>query len=314
MRLEEIYYICNRWQNILSDINKDLNSVLRDEKVDLRSIFQEIGPKFKIILTEIGRIDILKPQVAELIHYIEYGKSLNKPADVFYSQEAEFKRFNTKLQRLLYDIMLISSLCKSLGYKAYKEGEVRFCVKVPQNSELLDFSKNISEFNVILNQCPILQSNDSQIKLKKVDIGSVWMDFVIVGTGAVMLLNKLAAFVDHAIAIWSHKKTLDQQIQQFKKMQLDNCLIENMINTHDEITKTIVKKVSSELISDNMTSEDAARMDMCFEKMMNLFDKGLEIHEAIEQRSVKPLFPVAEQWKQLQSKDIELLENRNDDN
>lgn len=42
-------------------------------------------------------------------------------------------------------------------------------------------------------------------------------------------------------------------------------------------------------------------------------DKGLEIHAAIEQKDVKPMFPVVEQWKQLQEKSVGLLEDMSND-
>ena len=54
-------------------------------------------------------------------------------------------------------------------------------------------------------------------------------------------------------------------------------------------------------------------MKMCIEKLVALFDKGLEIHAAIEQKDVKPIFPVAEKWKELQEKSIGLLEDMRDD-
>ena len=48
--------------------------------------------------------------------------------------------------------------------------------------------------------------------------------------------------------------------------------------------------------------------------MIGLFDKGLEIHAAIEQKDVQIVFPVAEQWKQLQMGKTELIEDKSDIN
>ena len=55
-----------------------------------------------------------------------------------------------------------------------------------------------------------------------------------------------------------------------------------------------------EELSGKLDPEEQARAQLCFDMMVELLDKGMEIHHAItKNESNTLLFPTSEQWKEI---------------
>lgn len=289
MRLHEIYNVCLEAYNLIHECIE----------------CKEGGASYSYEIRDRASISAAIEYVEKISFFDEYLPVLK----VFANNKEKMLYTNSDLYQPIkeLDIKLTSviQLCESLGYTSEGNG---FSVKVPMK-DISIYAKCVAEFNIILQQYPKFKESDAIIVLKKVDVGSAWLEFCCTGVAAMTLLSMFADFVKKSIYLYSLTITVRQQKEQYKRTQISTHLMEEFDAIIEKITKEYSEKIVEEIAAGkDMDPEDKARAEMCFNKMVSLLDKGLEIHNTIEQeKDVKPLFPTTEQWEGINDKNMDLI-------
>ena len=294
MRLREVYSICVEYMKKIPEMNvKELfqekyretgQYIINDDKGILKYILQE----FEML----GQVNVLKPTLDELKGLMTTEKAINYRYTL--NEKSQLMR---GFRDLLVQLETIVNVCEGYGYA--DEEYVGFDIKVPDQRDFSSITKNLNDFNKIMKQSPFLNKCDAVIEYRKIDLGSTWIEFGIRGAAAASLLHIFAKFVDNCIKILSHKKNCQKQEAEYRRMEIDNKLIESMSEAHQKMTEALTNKYIEQL-SGKLDPEEQARAQLCFDMMVELLDKGMEIHHAItKNESNTLLFPTSEQWKEI---------------
>lgn len=303
MRLKDVYLICAKYME-------------RMPELDIKKLFMKLEQKYIIVDNASPRKDYLLDfhnsvweEIVKELEELEKIEGLcpivNDIKDILFmdGQVKEYYSVDDK-GRLMKQFSILSlrmqtivDLCESFGYS--NEEYIGFDIKVPVKNDFSSMTKILSDFNKITQQAPFLNSVDATIQYKKVDLGSTWIEFFIVGTAAITLLNSLSVFIDHCIAILSHKKMCQQQEENLRRMKIANDAIEAMSKVNQDVTGALKDKFISEL-GEGLGPEEQDRARLCFDMMIELLDQGLEIHQAITKNENNSLlFPTSEKWKEI---------------
>jgi len=198
----------------------------------------------------------------------------------------------------------------------YEESEIGIDIKVPEG-DLTDFVGNIKSLEFIFNQCPLLKSEDSEIKFNNVDVGSTWLTFFIIGGSAIILAKSIAALLDKAIVLKSHFTQTKMQEEQLRAMELGKEALEAAVNTFKTLNEKYMNDALNELEREDKPYKDGEERDktkMTLEKLIDLLDKGVEIYSsASSPKEIQLLFPALETKKLISSEDIKLLTAKEDE-
>lgn len=194
-------------------------------------------------------------------------------------------------------------------YESMKDGvsQPGIDIKIPTCNSLKEYIDILDNINFILTQCPYLKNENEEIKYKGTDVGSDWITFAIIVSGAVstgfVVLNNLASLMNKAISLLSNKRILDMQDEMLQTMQLKNEVIQETVDTFKKMKEITYKQYVDELQSELgklADGEEEGRVSKSLEKLANLIDKGVEIHTSIETpKEIKVLFPFAETHQSL---------------
>ena len=122
-------------------------------------------------------------------------------------------------------------------------------------------------------------------------VASLWLTFFIAGTtviGGSILLNNIAAFVDKCIILRSHFLTTQKEKQELEagqKVIEHKEAILNYIDSQYRKEVDLAIKAMEEKTGYNVENKDDdenARVELCFSKMGELIDKGLQIYSTID--------------------------------
>lgn len=198
---------------------------------------------------------------------------------------------------LMHQIDGIINLFEMSGFDINEQG---FDIKMPQTNDFDEFTKNISDLNRVLSQCPYLNNTNEKIVLKKADLGSIWFEFAVAASTSSLLLFNLAKIVDKCTKIKSHMVNLQQQKELLKMQKLKNEQLETVMNIYKEVTdRTIdscIKELQAEIPDTQLDGEGVNKTKMCLENLSTLMTKGLEIYASIDApKEVKDCFPTTDE-------------------
>ena len=177
------------------------------------------------------------------------------------------------------------------------EREYGFDIKLPPNVTLRDLSVLIKNLDSVFSQCPLFRKDDGQITYSGVDVGSAWLTFVVIGAGAIYILNKLAEFVDKCIIIRSHWLTCKQQEESLRRLKLSNDILNELEKKNQAILEKAKEQVVSELATNNdiVDPEDNERLKYAMNVFIEQMNKGMEIYACVgAPQEIKAIFPAVE--------------------
>lgn len=297
MRLEEIYQICKRNQYILLSYTKNIAGYNENQK----SISKTKYDRYKNIFYAVKEAIIDLNQLPFLQEDIK---------NIDLNQEFDLKKSLLQDGKIYDKISVIISMCEMLGYDSLyqKNG---FAVKLPTDTDFTTFTKCINDFQLILSQCPFFKIENASFSFRKMDVGSTWLEFVVNGSAAAVLLGIFANVIDKGLILWSHMKTVKQQEEILQSAKLDNQLLETIVGNYETVSNALKEQYIKELSKEELDEEDKDRAKLCFDKLVTWLDKGMEIHNMIESdKEITPVFPTTERWAEIKGNALKLLENR----
>lgn len=296
MRLEEVYQICKKHQKELKEsfLTMKTNEFgAKEMTVIARNSYKRTFYNANKILDELETLSFLENDIKS---FRENSKN--------YSQESAYATICHKVDGII-------GMCEMMGYTQMHD-EIGFSIKMPMDIDFSDFSKCLNDIQIVLTQCPFFSKKDAKISMKKVDVGSTWIEFVIIGIEAMGLLGVFAKVVDKGLVLWSHMKTIKQQEEIIRTAKLDNQLLETLLDNYKKVTEALTDKFIEEISGEQLNDEDKSRAKLCFDKLVLWFDKGMEIHNAIEcDNEVKPVFPISSKWKEIQQSTLKFIDDKN---
>ena len=287
MRLQEIYYICRNVKEAWIDLSFD------EAKAAGNVTYYRLknADEVREILAALSDIESLKETIAAVrnrsLGFLQHTGSITVEYNVKPALVGDYQRLYTK-------VSTITDLFESLDYRQDSEG---FDIKLPPDISLSDLSKCTKDLDTIFSQCPLFTNQDSDIRFTSVDVGSVWLTFLVVGGAAVVTLRLIAELVDRALVIRSHYLTTQEQEEKIRTLQLGNDALENAMAINKQITKGLLAKVSTELAEEHNISdpEDLGRLRNSIQLMTDWMDKGMEVYASIQApEETKAVFPPVE--------------------
>ncbi len=289
MRLKNIYRILKEVEPIISNKTaKKLNSgnyIIEDWKEVL------------FIIARLKNIELFKDVGQKLFEISPiFGENVEN-LKLTPSQAGEFNSWKQKIKR---QIDTIIELCESIGYG---QNEGSFEVKLPETNDFKEFSSNVNNLNRALQICPFIKTEDSNINLVKTDIGSTWLEFVIISTNVISILTALGYFVQSAIKIKSMYLTCEQQKELIRGVQIRNNLADKITDLYKDMIQATASKEVKELeekLERPLEPEERNSAEKSLEILGKLMSKGLEIYATLDApQEIKDIFPSMEQQKLL---------------
>lgn len=276
MRLYTIYKICENNIKELKSLESEYNYSI--SQYEINSWF-----KTKKALEQIYQIDAFK----------EKALKIHREMDVWEISHENFDILN-ELRELQHEVNGLIKVYQSFGFV---QEELGIDIKMPQG-DFNEFAANVKSLQFIFSQCPILKVEDSEIKFNNVDVGSTWLTFFLVGSGAIILAKNIAVLVDKALTLKSHFLTLKQQEETLRTSKIKNDMLESSKQTLDLLRETYTNQVLDDLESGDIkygNPEERDKTKVCLEKLLELLDKGMEIYASIDSsQEIQVLFPSLE--------------------
>ena len=287
MRLQEIYSIClkatSSWCELTFEEKRGAGNITYYRLSNANSV--------RAILNELEPIISFSDNI-EAIRQISIG--FKQPtADINLDQQAKNKLI-AEYRQLLSKVLTVVKLFESVNYCKSENG---IDIKMPPQISLSDLSKCTKDLNTIFSTCPLFTKTDSTIALSAVDVGSIWLSFVIGGTATVLVAKMIAELVDKALIVRSHYLSTKEQEARIRGLELTNETLEGMSKGYKEIEKKLLDKVSNELAEEHNISdpEDIGRLKNSIQILSEWMSRGMEIYSAVESPSeVKAVFPPIE--------------------
>ena len=287
MRLQEVYAICQNVQSSWCDLS-----------------FEEKKSAGNITYYKLSNADCVRELLYNLepiTSFLENIEEVRKTSVGFTQPTVEINldlraknTLTTEYQRLMNKVITITELFDSLNYSQTING---IDIKMPPQLSLSDFSKCTKDLNTIFSTCPLFSQTDNTITLSAVDVGSIWLSFVIGGTTIATVLNMVAALVDKALIIRSHYLTTKEQVEKVRTLKLGNDMVERMEQDFETIGKKLIETHSEELCKqyDIKDPEDFERMKNSLNLLTDWMNKGMEVYASIKTpNEVKCVFPPIE--------------------
>lgn len=287
MRLQEVYAICQNVQGSWCDPS-----------------FEEKKGAGNITYYKLSNADRIREILHELEPIVAFSENIEevKKTSVGFTQPAldinlDQRAKNTltsEYHRLLNKVITVTELFDSLNYSQTING---IDIKMPPQLSLSDFSKCTKDLNTIFSTCPLFSQTDNTITLSAVDVGSIWLSFVIGGAAIATVINMVAALVDKALIIRSHYLTTKEQVEKVRSLKLENDILERMEKDFETIGKRLIETHSEELCKqyDVKDPEDLERMKNSLNLLTDWMSKGMEVYASIKSPDeVKSVFPPLE--------------------
>lgn len=303
MRLQEVYSICK-------NVQEDWCSLSFEEKKIPGGVYYKLinADAIRSILATLDEIESFSDCIASV-----RTKSLGfeqVSGDITIEQRNK-SGLEAAYYQLQNKVITITELFDSLNYKQNVSG---FDIKLPPDMTLTDLSKCTKDLSTIFSTCPLFANAEGTINFSSVDVGSVWLSFVVGGAAAMGILSMLAALVDKALIIRSHHLTCKEQSEKIRTLQLGNDILESANEVNKTITKKLLDSVCADLAKEHDISEpeDVGRLKNSIQLLADWMNKGMEIYAAVEAPSeTKAVFPAIE-MQSLPENTLALLTGNND--
>lgn len=311
MKLKDMYIICKNNYEIMSScrliINEELCECYLDDEKRIEKILDE----------ELSSIEYLQSSVSNFKKEVAYLDGFKPRTEPQTDKYAKAKGELIKKMKSIIDIY------ESLGLDGKVEAGLD--IKLPTTKDFQDFRKIIDDLDFIFTKCPFFKSETEELRFNGLDVGSEWLNFVVVGVfgassalvlGSV-LLNNIAAFIDKCIAIKNHKAIVRQQEELVESSIAEQKEKEELIKNLRRIIEIQIENLIKEMEEISgykiMDGDDKGRVVQSLEKLEKLIDKGLQIYSAIgSPPEVKKLFePLEIKYLSIQN-ELKALEKKSD--
>lgn len=303
MRLQEVYSICK-------NVQEEWCSLSFEEKKIPGGVYYRLinADRIRYILATLEEIESFSECISSI--KIKSPGFEQVTGDITIEQRSK-SNLEAAYHQLENKVVTITELFESLNYKQNSSG---FDIKLPPDITLSDLSKCTKDLSTIFSTCPLFSNAEGTITFSSVDVGSVWLSFVVGGAATIGILTMIAALVDKALIIRSHRLTTKEQSEKIRTLQLSNDILENANEVNKTITKSLLDKVSTDLANDhNITEpEDIGRLKTSIQLLSDWMNKGMEIYAAVEAPTeTKAVFPSVE-VQSLPENTLALLTSGND--
>ena len=287
MRLQEVYSICKKASGTWCDLKWEEKKYPSGNNLHMLINAGEV----RTLLLSLDKIESLKNCI-DKIKASSIGFTVTDQPIIVDQRNKLF--LNKVYESLAIKVTTIAELFESMNYACPIDG---FDIKLPPNISLSDLSKCTKDLNIIFSTCPLLASQDATISFSAVDVGSVWLSFIIGGSAVAGLLSMIAILVDKAIAIRSHHLTTQAQAEQIKQLGLGNEILANYININEKIGKRLLENICDDLATEHEvnTPEDKERLKNSVQLLSDWMGRGMEIYACIQSPTeIKAVFPSLE--------------------
>lgn len=309
MKLYNIYFICKSCLPVLEKVSLTEN---RNGNGSLIGYIILNWGECRRILPELRKIKCLEAQIDKVCSKLNFVSFEKEKPEVTIETGKEFLE---RLQILYNSLNTIISLYESMEVG---ESNCGIDVKIPRCDSLKEYMDYLKEIDFIFSQCPYLRIDDDEIKFKNTDVGSQWLSFAVGVAGGFGILNNLAKLLERAIAMKSYLKTIKQQDEILKTMQLKNEVAGETIEVFKKMKRMTMEGYVDEIeteLGELNNGEERGKVEKSLEKLVMLIDKGVEIYSSIEApNEVKALFPMSENNILLPDNIVKLLEMKEDEN
>lgn len=309
VRFYNVYFICKSYIGTINNVHiremRNANGVLTGYRILNWS-------ECKKVLPDIAQITSIKPVINNVCNVLDFVAIEQEHPETSIDTG---RKFRDAFEKLRISMNAIINLYESMELG---KNDCGIDVKIPSCDSLKEYMEYLKEIDFVFTQCPYLQCDKEQIKFKNVDVGSQWLNFMVISTSSFYILNNLAKLIERAIAMKSYLKTIRQQDEILKSMQVKNEVASETLDvfkTMKRITmEGYVKELESEL-GELKDGEERGKVEKSLEKLAELIDKGVEIYSSIETpNEVKALFPMSENNVLLPDNIVKLLEEKSGEN
>lgn len=293
MRLQEIYSICNstsdNWPTLsYEEIRSGGNTYYKVQNPD----------GIRDILSGLDAVESFADGIAA-VRNTAAGFMLSS-GDITVDQRSK-NILSAEYQHLKNKVTTVVELFDSLDYRQDADG---FDIKLPSDMSLSDLSKCARDLDIIFSTCPLFANDTGAITFSAVDVGSVWLSFIIGGAAVAVTLKVIAELVDKALVIRSHYLTTKEQEERIRSLSLGNEIYANAVEINKTVSKGLLDQVSAELAEkhDVNDPEDKLRLRNSLQLLSDWMSKGMEIYPSILAPSeTKAVFPPIEKQSLPQS-------------
>lgn len=286
MRLQEIYSICksttDNWPMLSYDeVRSGGNTYYRVQNPE----------SIRDVLSALDAVESFADRIAA-VRNTSAGFMLAS-GDITVDQRSK-NALSNEYQHLKNKATTVAELFNSLDYRQDADG---FDIKLPPDMSLSELSKCAKDLDLIFSTCPLFSNDTGTITFSAVDVGSVWLSFIIGGAAVAVTLRLIAELVDKALVIRSHYLTTKEQEQRIRSLSLGNELYENAVEINKTVSKGLLDQISTELAEkhDVNDPEDKLRLKNALQLLSDWMSKGMEIYPSILAPSeTKAVFPPIE--------------------
>ena len=217
MRLQEVYFICQSLKENWQDLS------FEERKIN-GGVFYK--------LSNLSNVKSNLKLASEITSFKQVVKNIENYSPGFNVVEGEVvldprgrNAFSADYNQLNLKITTIIDLFDSFDYKQSDNG---FDIKLPPEITLSELGKCSKDLDQIFSTCPLLSRENATISLSSVDVGSIWLSFLVGGTAIATVLSMVAVLIDKALIIRSHYLTTKTQMETYRSIKLSNDMIERM--------------------------------------------------------------------------------------
>lgn len=289
MRLQELYHTLKT----AYDNWEDPQFEVAQKRQDGNNYKFKNAKKIASLLTPLVQIDGIGGEVSAI--FIINMTFYKGTASIFTEEEKEQILSSTVKIKANLEAML--GMCSTLGVNQNSDG---FDIKLPPNMTMAEFSECVKDLNNIFSRCPILQSKEEEVKLRGVDVGSMWLTFSVVcltSATAFFIVHSIGALVDCVITILEHKAVLKQQEELCRATKMKNDLLEKIINTNNIVLDEMRQQAAESLAHSREIEDPAAIAELRGNIAMleKWIDRGMQIYASIDApKEAKAAFPPVE--------------------
>lgn len=310
MKLKNIYLLC---KNSIDEIKKFDVAVVDGSMIEHYVLAG--GNELKKVLEDLYEIKFFQNEVKELSQVLptNFGTNMNIRIDL-----KQWDKINEKKNKLIIAMNNVIEFYESLGYNS--ENKIGLDIKLPAYNSFSEFKNYIVDIEFLLTKCPFFQNDKEELRFESVDVGSVWLTFVVVGIAASstsIILNNIAAFIDKCIVIKSHYLTKQQQERVIQKMKVADEEKEELYKAIEKIYKEMVDDCIRELEQETgvilNNGEEKGLAEISIDKAEKLLQLGLQIYSTIDSpEEIKALFePIKMEY--LNNKKVKLIDKDKDE-
>lgn len=248
------------------------------------------------------------PQIVEFLEPLRPFPHIEEQIEAIYSTDNTFYKgfvraftreerdiIITAMRKIRTSLLTMRSTCEALGVEAESSG---FDIKLPPNMTLAELAECTKDLNIVFSQCPLLQSEGEQIKLRGVDVGSSWLTFTIIGDAVANLItHTITTIIRKVNALRAEELKLKQYEEIVKQTEYKTEMLNQVVDTNKAIMKNLTDMAAHELAQDRDITdpEDIERIRVSLDILAEWSKRGMEIYAAIAAPDeIKAEFPSLE--------------------